>query len=135
MTTEALDAQGHISMMKNIFKEATVKAAIKNANQQGTAGSSGLRYCYRQAKLCDELEDDPAAVVTFVFSSRSFPKIFRTLLTSAKHSSLGQKTRLVASGDLLWSVIGDVFCLQYGRKLAVYFHTAEQFQVEQRSWR
>ena len=52
--------------MENLFVEATVKAVIKKANPQCTAGGSGLRYSHLQAALCDELVEDLAASATLV---------------------------------------------------------------------
>ena len=73
MTSELLDAQGQIPGMENLSEEATVKAVIKKANAQSAAGPSGMRYSYLQAALCDELVEDLAAFVTFVFYSRVLP--------------------------------------------------------------
>ena len=70
MTTESLNAQGQIPEIKNLFKDATVKAIIKNANPQSAAFLSGVRYSHLQAALCDELVEDLVAFATFVFSSR-----------------------------------------------------------------
>ena len=42
--TELLYAQDQIPEMENLFEEAAVKAAIKEANPQSAAGSSG--FCY-----------------------------------------------------------------------------------------
>ena len=129
MTFELLDTQGQIPEMKHLFKEATVKAVIKKANPQSTAGPSGLRYSHLQAALCDELVEDLAAFATFVYSSRILPQVFWILHTSANLSALGQKARPVACGDVLWRVIGAVFCRRYGRKLVGYFQPWGQYGV------
>ena len=127
--SELLDAQGQIPEIENLFEEATVKAIIKKANPQSAAGPSGLRYIHLQAALCDELVEDLAASVTFFFSSRVLPQAFWTLHTSASLSTLGQKTRPVACGDVLRRVIGAVFCRRYGRKLVDYFQPWGQYGV------
>ena len=104
VTSELLDAQGPIPEIKNPFEEATVKAAIKKANRQSAAGSSGLRYSHLQAALCDELVEDLAAFATLVFSSRVFLQVFRTLHTSANLSPLKQKAgpvRVMSCRELL----------------------------------
>ena len=129
MASEPLEAQGQIPEMENLFKEATVKAVIKKANPQSAAGPSGLRYSHLQAALRDELVEDLAAFATLVFSSRVLPQVFWTLHTSANLSALGQKARPVACGDVLWRVIGDVFCRRYRRKLADYFQPRSQYGV------
>ena len=129
MTSEPLDAQGQIPEMENLLEEATVKAVIKKANPQSAAGPSGLRYSHLQAALCDELVEDFAAFATLVFSSRALPQVFWTLHTSANLPALGQKARPVACGDVLRRVIGAVFCLRYGRKLADYFQPWGQYGV------
>ena len=129
VTPEPLAAQGQILEMENLFEEATVKAVIKKANPQSAAGPSGLRYSHLQAALCDELVEDLAAFATLVFSSRVLPQVFWTLHTSANLSTLGQKARPVACGDVLRRVIGAVFCRRYGRKLADYFQPWGQYGV------
>ena len=129
MTSELLDAQGQIPEMENLFGEATVKAAIKKANPQSAAGSSGLRYSHLQAALCDELVEDLAAFATLVFSSRVFAQVFWTLHTSANLFALGQNTKPVACGDVFRKVIGAVFCRRYGRKLGDYFQPWGQYGV------
>ena len=127
MTPESLDPQRLTSEIKNLFKEATVKAVIKNANPQSVACPSGLRYSHLQAVLCDQLVTDLAAFATFVFSSRVLPQVLWTLHTSLNPSALGQKTRSVACGDVLHRVIGAVFCSIYSRKLADYFQPWSQY--------
>ena len=129
VTSEPLDAQGQIPEMENLFEEATVKAVIKKANPQSAAGPSGLRYSHLQAALCDELVEDLAAFATLVFSSRALPQVFWTLHTSANLSTLGQKARPVACGDVLRRVIGAVLCRRYGRKLADYFQPWGQYGI------
>ena len=104
-----LDAQGPILEIENLFEEATVKAVLKKANPQSSAGPSGLRYSHLQAALCDELVEDLAAFATLVFSSHVLPQVFWTLHTSANLTALGQKARPVACGDVLRRVIGAVF--------------------------
>ena len=74
MTSELLDAQGQIPEMENLFEEVTVKAVIKKANPQSTAGQSGLHYSHLQTALCDELVEVLAAFATLIFCSRVFPK-------------------------------------------------------------
>ena len=86
------------------------KAVIKNVNPQNAEGPSELRYSHLQAALCDELVKDLAAFVGLVFSSRVFLHIFWTLNRSANLSALGNKARSVPCGDVLWRVIGAVFC-------------------------
>ena len=49
MTTELLDAQGHIPEMENVFEEATVKAVINKASPQIATGPPGLHYSHLQA--------------------------------------------------------------------------------------
>ena len=110
VTSKPLDAQGQIPEMENLFEEATVKAVIKKANSKSAEGPSGLRYSHLQAALCDQLVKDLAAFVTPVFPRRVLPHVFWTLHTSANRSALGQKARPVACGDVLWRVIGAVFC-------------------------
>ena len=127
MTSEPLVAQGQIPKMENLFEEATVKAVIKKANPQSAAGPSGLRYSHLQAALCDELVEDLAAFATLVFSSRVLPQVFWTV--SANLSTLGQKARPVACGDVLRRIIGAVFCRRYGSKLADYFQPWGQYGV------
>ena len=53
--TEGLDAQSQIPEMDNLCEEATVKAVIKKASPQNTAGPSGLHCNHLQAALCDNL--------------------------------------------------------------------------------
>ena len=129
MTFELLDAQGQIPEMENLFEEATVKAVIKKADPQRAAGPSGLRYSRLQAALCDELVENLAAFATLVFSSRILPQVFWTLHTSANLSTLGEKVRPVACGNVLRRVIGAGFCRRYGRKLADYFQPWGQYGV------
>ena len=129
MTSELLYAQGQIPEVENLFEEATVKAVIEKANPQIAAGPSGLRYSHLQAALCDELIEDLAAFAALVFSSRVLPQVFWTLHTSANLSALGQNARPVACDDVLWSVIGLVYCRRYGRKLADYFQPWGQYGV------
>ena len=129
MTYELLDAQGQMLDMENLIEEATVRAVIKTASPQSAAGPSGLRYSHLQAPLCDELVEDLAAFATLVFSSRILPRMFWTLHTGANLSSLGQKARPVAYGDVLQRIIGAVFCRGYGRKLADYFQPWGQYGV------
>ena len=105
VTSKPLDAQDQIPEMENLFEEAKVKA------------------------LCDELVEDLAAFMTLVFSSRVLPLVFWTLHTSANLSASGQNARPVACGDVLWTVIGAVFCRRYGRKLADYFQPWDQYGV------
>ena len=95
--------------MEDLFDKATVKAVIKKANPQSAAGPSGLRYNHLQATLCDELVEDLVMFATLVFTSRTLPKIFWTLHTSANLSALWQKVRPVACGDILRRVIDAVF--------------------------
>ena len=127
MTSVPLDAQGQIPEMENLFEEATVKAAMKKANQQSAAGPPRLRYSHLQAALCDELVEDLAAFATLVFSSRVLPQVFWTLHTSANLSALGQNARPVARGDVLRRVTGAVFCRRYG--VADYFQPWGQYGV------
>ena len=101
VTSELSDAQGQIPEMENLFEEATVKSIIKEANPQGAADSSGLRYSHLQTALCDELVEDLAAFAMLVFFSRVLSRVFWTLHTSAKLSALGQKARPVACGGVL----------------------------------
>ena len=129
VTSEPVVAQGQIPEMEELFEEATVKAVIRTANPQIAAGPSGLRYSHLQAALCDELVEDLAAFATLVFSSRVLPQVFWTLHTSSNFSTLGQKARPVACGDVLRRVIGAVFCHRYGRKLADYFQPWGQYGV------
>ena len=129
MTSELLDAQGQISEMENLFEEATVKAVIRKANPQSAAGPSELRYSHLQAALCDELVNGLAVFATLVISSRVLPQVFWTLHTSANLSALGQKARPEACGNVLWRVIGNVFCRRYGRKLADYVQPWGQYGV------
>ena len=121
MTAELLGAQGQIREMENLFKKATVKAVIKQANPQSAAGPSGLRYSHLQTAVCDELVEDLATFATLVFSGGALPPVFWTLQRSAKLSTLGKTVKPVARGDVLRSVIGAVVCRRYGRKLADYF--------------
>ena len=114
--SELLDGQDQISEMENLFGEATVKAVVKNANQQSVAGPSGLLYSLLQAALCDELAEYLAAFATLVFSSRVLPEVFWTLQTSANLSTLRQNARPVACGDVL-----TLFSTADGRKLVDYF--------------
>ena len=74
MTSEPLDARGHIPEMKDLFEEATVKAVIKKAIPQSAAGPSGLRYSHLKAALYDELVEELAAFVTLVFPAVFYPK-------------------------------------------------------------
>ena len=129
MTTESLDAQGLISEIKNLLKEAMVKAVIKNANPQSVTCLSGLRYSHLQAVLCDQPVEDLAAFATFVFSSHVLPQVFWTLHTSANLSTMRQKARPVACGDVLQRVIDAVFCRRYKRKLADYFQPWSHYGV------
>ena len=115
--------------MENLVEEATVKAVITKAIPQSAEGSSGLRYSHLQAARCDELVKDLAAFETLVFSSRALPQVFWTLLTSTNFAALGQKARPVACGDVMWRVIGAIFCRRYGRKLADYFQSWVQYDV------
>ena len=94
--------------MENLFEEAAVKAVIKNATPQSTAGPSGLRYNHLQAAQCDELVGDLAAFATLVFSCRVLPQVFWTLHTSANLSALGQKAIPVACGAVLRRVLAPL---------------------------
>ena len=75
MTSELLDKQGQIPEMNNLCEEAKVKAAIKKAHPQSTAGPSGLHYSYLQTALCDELVEVLAAFATIIFCSRVLPQV------------------------------------------------------------
>ena len=129
MASALLDAHGQIPGMENLFEEATIKAVIKKANLKSAAGSSGLRYSHLQTALYDQLVEDLAAFATLVFSSCGLRQVFWALNTSAKLSSLGQKARPVAYGDVLRIVTGAVFCRRYGRKLEDYFQPWGQYSV------
>ena len=129
MTSELLDAQGQMPETESLFEEATVKAVIKKANPQSTAGPSGLHYSHLQTALCDELVEVLTAFATLIFCSRVLPQVFWTLHTSVNLSALGQKARPVACGDILRRVIGAVFCRRYGRKLEDYFPPWGQYGV------
>ena len=86
-----------------------MRAVIKKTNSQSAAGPSGLRYSHLQAALCKKLVKTLAAFARLVVSSRVFHQVFWTLHTSANASALGEKTRLMAYGDVLRRVIGAVF--------------------------
>ena len=81
VTSELLDAQGHIPEMENLFEEATVKVVINKANPQSAAGLSGLRYSHLQATLCDELMEDLAAFATLCL----FQPCFASSILDAAH--------------------------------------------------
>ena len=102
VTNEPLGhVQGHNPEVEHLFDEATLKAIIKKANPQSAAGPSRLRYSHLLAALGDELVEEIAELPTLVFPSRILPEIFWTLHTSANLSTLGQKVRPVACGDVL----------------------------------
>ena len=106
-----------------------MKAGIKKANPKSAARPSGLRYSCLQAALCDEMVEDLATCASLVFSSLCLPQVFWTLHASANLSTLGQKARPVACGDVLRRVIGTTLCRRYGRKLADYFQPWDQYGV------
>ena len=122
MTSEPLAAQGQIPEMENLFEEATVKAVIKKASPQSAAGPFRLDYATAICRLrCAMKWSRFSRRLRRLFFHPCFAPNFWTLHTSANLSSLGQKARLVAYGDVLQRVSGAVFCRRYGRKLADYF--------------
>ena len=118
-----------IQAVEDPFSEDSVAATIQRGNPQSSGGPSGLRYSHLQQSISPDLIGAISTFARLVFEATGLPGCFWELHTASNLTAIGERSRPVASGDVLRRVVGGTFCRQYSSAISEHLEPKGQHGV------